>query len=306
MRILCSTLNQSKEDWLKVRKIGIGGSEAATVAGLNPWASPLNVYLDKMTDEIEDIDNERMRIGRDLEDYVAQRFQDETGLKVRRMNQMLQHDEHDFMLANLDRVIVGEKAFLECKTTGSYGKKEWENGIPMHYQLQCLHYMAVTGYEYCYIACLIGNEKFIWHRIDRDEETIQMLIDIERDFWNKHIIAQVPPPADGSVQYDEILKSRFPQSNGEQIELDLSYAEKIKRRLELKELIDTMEKEVNQIDQEIKDELQENEAAVCGDYLISWKSQTRNSVDATRLKKELPDITEKYMKSSVSRVFKIK
>ena len=139
MKILCSTLNQSKEDWLKVRKIGIGGSEAATVAGLNPWASPLNVYLDKMTDEIEDIDNERMRIGRDLEDYVAQRFQDETGLKVRRMNQMLQHDEHDFMLANLDRVIVGEKAFLECKTTGSYGKKDWEDGIPMHYQIQCLH-----------------------------------------------------------------------------------------------------------------------------------------------------------------------
>ena len=88
--------------------------------------------------------------------------------------------------------------------------------------------------------------------------------------------------------------------------MGLSYSEKIKRRLELKELIDTMEKEVNQIDQEIKDELQENEAAVCGDYLISWKSQTRNSVDTTRLKKELPDIAEKYMKSSVSRVFKIK
>lgn len=306
MKILCSTLNQSKEDWLKVRKIGIGGSEAATVAGLNPWASPLNVYLDKMTDEIEDIDNERMRIGRDLEDYVAQRFQDETGLKVRRMNQMLQHDEHDFMLANLDRVIVGEKAFLECKTTGSYGKKDWEDGIPMHYQIQCLHYLAVTGFDYCYIACLIGNEKFIWHRIDRDEETIQSLIDIEKDFWHNNILKQIPPNADGSEQYDSILKQKYPVSNGNQIEIGLSYSEKIKRRLELKELIDTMEKEVNQIDQEIKDELQENEAAVCGDYMISWKSQTRNSVDATRLKKELPDIAEKYMKSSVSRVFKIK
>ncbi len=306
MRILCSTLNQSKEDWLKVRKIGIGGSEAATVAGLNPWASPLNVYLDKMTDEIEDIDNERMRIGRDLEDYVAQRFQDETGLKVRRMNQMLQHDEHDFMLANLDRVIVGEKAFLECKTTGSYGKKDWEDGIPMHYQIQCLHYLAVTGLEHCYIACLIGNEKFIWHRIDRDEDTIQSLIDIEKDFWHNNNLKQIPPNADGSEQYDNILKQKYPLSNGNQIEIGLSYSEKIKRRLELKELIDTMEKEVNQIDQEVKDELQENEAAVCGDYLISWKSQTRNSVDTTRLKKELPDIAEKYMKSSVSRVFKIK
>lgn len=306
MKILCSTLNQSKEDWLKVRKIGIGGSEAATVAGLNPWASPLNVYIDKLSDDIEDIDNERMRIGRDLEDYVAQRFQDETGLKVRRMNQMLQHEEHDFMLANLDRVIVGEKAFLECKTTGSYGKKEWEDGIPMHYQIQCMHYLAVTGFDHCYIACLIGNEKFIWHRIDRDEETINMLIDIERDFWNNNILKQVPPDADGSDQYDNILKQKYPDSNGNKIEIELSYAEKIKRRLELKELIDSMEKEVNQIDQEIKNEIQENETAVCGDYLISWKAQTRNSIDTTRLKKELPDIADKYMKSSVSRVFKIK
>jgi len=306
MKVICSTIGQSKEDWLKIRKMGIGGSEAATVAGLNPWASPLNVYLDKLTDEIEDIDNERMRVGRDLEDYVAQRFSEETGIKVRKMNQMLQHDEHDFMLANLDRVIVGEKAFLECKTTGSYGRKEWEEGIPLHYQLQCLHYLAVTGFDYCYIACLVGNEKFIWHRIERDEETIQTLIEIEKDFWSNNILLQVPPDADGSTQYDDILKQKYPLSNGNQIELELSYAEKLTRRNELKNLIETMEKEMNQIDQSIKDNMQENEVAACGDFKITWKSQTRNSIDTTRLKKELPDIAEKFMKSSVSRVFKIK
>ena len=306
MKILCSTLNMSREEWLKVRKMGIGGSEAAAIAGLNPWSSAMNVYLDKLTDETEDFDNERMRIGRDLEDYVAERFQEETGIKVRRMNQMLQHYEHDFMLANLDRVIVGEKAFLECKTTGSYSKKDWEEGIPLHYQLQCLHYMAVTGFTHCYIACLIGNEKFIWHRIDRDEETIQYLIDIEKDFWVNNILKRIPPEADGSSQYDDILAKKYGDSNGLQVGLDTKFIEKIERRNELKSLIDTMETEINQIDQTIKEQIGENEKAICGDYSITWKSQTRNTIDSKRLKIELPDIAEKYMKESSSRVFRIK
>lgn len=306
MKILCSTLNMSREEWLKVRKMGIGGSEAAAIAGLNPWSSAMNVYLDKLTDETEDFDNERMRIGRDLEDYVAERFQEETGIKVRRMNQMLQHYEHDFMLANLDRVIVGEKAFLECKTTGSYSKKDWEEGIPLHYQLQCLHYMAVTGFTHCYIACLVGNEKFIWHRIDRDEETIQYLIDIEKDFWENNILKQIPPEADGSSQYDDILAKKYGDSNGLQVGLDTKFIEKIERRNELKSLIDTMETEINQIDQTIKEQIGENEKAICGDYSITWKSQTRNTIDSKRLKIELPDIAEKYMKESSSRVFRIK
>ena len=147
---LASTKDMSHEEWLTWRKRGIGGSEAASIAGLNPWSSALKVYMDKISEEIEGIsDNERMRVGRDLEDYVAKRFEEATSKKVRRENFLLQHPEHEFMIANLDRVIVGENAFLECKTTSSYGKAEWEDGIPLHYELQCLHYMAVGGFDYC-------------------------------------------------------------------------------------------------------------------------------------------------------------
>ena len=123
MKKLANTLNLSHEEWLEWRKKGIGGSDAGAVAGLNPWKSPVSVYMDKIGESKPTQDNERMRIGRDLEDYVARRFEEATGKKVRRNNFMMVHDDYNFMVANIDREIVGENALLECKTTGSYGKK---------------------------------------------------------------------------------------------------------------------------------------------------------------------------------------
>lgn len=302
---IVSTRNMPYEEWLKWRKAGIGGSEAASIAGLNPWSSPLKVYVDKINEEVQGIeDNERMRVGRDLEDYVARRFAEETGKKVRKENHLLQHPEHKFMFANLDRVVIGENAFLECKTTGSYSKTEWENGIPLHYELQCLHYMAVGGFDYCYIACLIGNEKFIWHKIERDEDTIQNLIKIEQDFWFENVLKQVPPDPDGSDDYSDLIKNKYSTSIPESIELTDSYTEKIKRRDEVESLIKDLEKQKKQIDQEIQIAMQDFERAVIGDRVITWKLQNRTSIDSSKLKAD--GLYDAYAKTSYSRVFKVK
>jgi putative phage-type endonuclease len=304
---LVSTKDMPEEEWLKWRKKGIGGSEAATIAGLNPWSSTLKVYIDKINEEaVEHQDNECMRVGRDLEDYVARRFEEATGKKVRKVNYLLQHREHEFMLANLDRDIVGEEAFLECKTTGSYSKSDWEEGVPLHYEIQCLHYMSVTGCTHCYIAVLIGNEKFIWHKIERDEDTINNLIKIEKDFWENNILANVPPSPDGTDQYSEMLKDKYSSSITSTIELKSIFEQKLKRRDELIELIDGMETEKKQIDQEIQVEMEENDRAILGDRVITWKSQNRATVDSKRLKEEQPDIYKAYSKTSTSRPFKVK
>lgn len=303
---LISTKDMEQHEWLKYRKIGIGGSEAAAVAGLNPWSSPLKVYMDKLNETEEQPDNERMRVGRDLEDYVARRFEEATGKKVRKVNYLLQHPEHEFMLANLDRDIVGEEAFLECKTTSSYAKKDWEEGVPIHYQIQCLHYMAVTGYTHCYIAVLIGNEKFIYHKLERDEEAINNLIQIEKNFWEQHVLTNIPPDPDGTDQYSEMLKEKYKYSVPETIELSKDFEPKLKRRDELVELIEQMETERKQIDQEIQLRMAEYERAIVNDRVITWKSQNRTTVDSKRLKAELPDIYSEYSKTSTSRVFKIK
>ncbi len=303
---LVNTKNMSYEGWLEWRKKGIGGSDAATVAGLNTWRSPINVYLDKTTDQPPQEDNERMRVGRDLEDYVAKRFEEATGARVRRENYLLQHPEHEFMLANLDRVLIGENAFLECKTTGSYSKSEWEEGIPLHYELQCLHYMAVCGFDYGYIACLIGNEKFIYHKIERDEETINNLIAIEKDFWERYILGDEVPEPDGSNAYTEVIKKKYHTSIVESIELNDSFSEKFNRRDELEKYIKVMEQEKKQIDQEIQLEMKECEVAVLGDRKVTWKTQSRDTVDSKRLKEEEPEIYKQYIKTSLNRVFKVK
>lgn len=303
---LVNTKNMAYEEWLAWRKKGIGGSDAATVAGLNPWRSPINVYLDKTTDQPPQEDNERMRVGRDLEDYVAKRFEEAIGARVRRENYLLQHPEHEFMLANLDRVLIGENAFLECKTTGSYSKSEWEEGIPLHYELQCLHYMAVCGFDYGYIACLIGNEKFIYHKIERDEETINNLIAIEKDFWERYILGDEVPEPDGSNAYTEVIKKKYHTSIVESIELNDSFSEKFNRRDELEKYIKAMEQEKKQIDQEIQLEMKECEVAVLGDRKVTWKTQSRDTVDSKRLKEEEPEIYKQYIKTSLNRVFKVK
>lgn len=160
-RILTPTKDLSREEWLNFRRLSIGGSDAASVIGLNPWKSRFTLYYDKKG-KIGDIpDSEAMRIGRDLEDYVAKRFCEATNKKVRRRNAMFMHDEHDFITANIDREIVGENAGLECKTTSVFSKSDFESGeIPLYYYCQCMHYMAVMGYDKMYLAVLVLGDSF--------------------------------------------------------------------------------------------------------------------------------------------------
>ena len=143
--IVYETKDMSKEQWLEARKCGIGGSDAASVLGLNPYKSSVSVYIEKvdyihgvsMSDKNingckKDSSNEevnyRMELGNKLEDFVANEFSLKTGLKVRNVNGILKNDKYPFAIANIDRAVVGEKAFLECKVTNSYSKRcgKWE------------------------------------------------------------------------------------------------------------------------------------------------------------------------------------
>ena len=220
MKKLISTLNLDKEAWLKYRKQGIGGSDAGAVCGLNPYRTAIQVYYDKTTDEIEEIDNEAMRQGREFEDYVARRFTEATGKKVRKAHAIFIHTENAFMLADVDRMVVGENAGLECKTASPYMADKWQDGkIPMSYQIQCHHYMAVCNADAWYIAVLIYGREFKYYRIERDEEMIADLIHIEKDFWENCVRkGQIPEP-DGSKTVDTVIAEYFKQSRKEVIPL---------------------------------------------------------------------------------------
>ena len=172
------TADMPHDEWLRLRKTGIGGSDAGAICGLNPFSSPMKVFLDKTSLETEEQDSEAIRQGNDLEDYVAQRFMEATGLKVRRSNFLYRSVEKPFMIADVDRLAVGENAGLECKTASAYNSDKWADGdIPLHYLMQCYHYMAVTGKRTWYLAAVILGREFTYRKLEWDDEIIHGLID---------------------------------------------------------------------------------------------------------------------------------
>lgn len=302
-----STKNISRNDWLQMRKTGIGGSDAGAVCGLNPYSSAMNVFYDKTSEELSDFDNEAMRQGRDLEEYVARRFMEQTGKRVYRSNKMYRSATHPFMLADIDRLVSGENAGLECKTVSPYMADKWiGNEIPPHYMIQCHHYMAVTGKEAWYIAAVILGQGFLYRKILRDESLIQNLTSIEEQFWKNHVLAGKMPDPDGSKACDEVLAQYFKTAaSGSSIPL-IGFDEKLKRREELSCLIQKLEREQKQIDQEVKAYMKDCETASSERYRVSWSQIETVRLDTKRIKEELPEIYQKFSSVTQSRRFTVK
>ena len=329
--IIANTKDMPKDEWLKKRKCGIGGSDASSILGFNPYKSSIAVYLDKIDDEIrfahvangskgepvaqncyanllgdskgktvaqninankesgskekvdvqnchiqseeaqedeiryahvlgglkdkpvaqdsdahrdsglkdkpvdqnsddkfdkdlkedyfiqDDKNSYKMELSNKLKSFVANEFTLKTGKKVRNINGILRNDKYPFAIANIDRAVVGEKAFLECKVTNSFNKKEWIKTIPIHYKIQMNHYMAVTGASHCYVAVLIGNEDLVIHKLERDEEMIDEIMKLEEMFWNNCILGDDFPMPDGSSDYSKTLDTLYKNSKQEEL-----------------------------------------------------------------------------------------
>lgn len=306
MKKIVSTLNLSREEWLKYRKKGICGTDAGAITGFNPYVSAFSVYRDKTSDEISEFDNEAMRQGRDMEDYVARRFMEETGKQVRRANAIYKNENYPIMLADFDRLIVGEKAGLECKTVSPYSADKWSDGkIPMHYQMQVQHYLAVSGYECWYIAALIFGRDFIIRKIERDEELINNLTVIEENWWEKHIVENTIPEPDGSTAYTKLLNEYYHSDRDKTVKL-YGMDETLERRGEIDSLIKKLNTEKEAIDQRIKINLEDASFGETEKYKVSWIDTVQNRIDSKKLKAENPDIYNGYLNEVHSKRFTVK
>lgn len=302
-----TTADMSRDEWLDARRAGIGGSDVGAIMGFNQYKSAYQVFLEKTGQYHEEVDNEAVYFGNALEDFVAQEFAKRTGKKVRRLNKMLVHPEHDFMLANLDRVVVGERAVLECKTASEYVKEAWEGEeIPASYLCQVHHYLAVTGFEKAYIAVLVGGNKFIWKEIERDEEFIQILIDREKDFWENHVLKDVAPPIDGSDATNELIKKMYPQDDGTAIMLTKDDDVLLDAIDSISSEIKALEQQKKEYENQLKLKLENATEGHSQRHKVTYKTVVSNRVDSKRLKVEVPDIYEKFIKPSSSRRLTIK
>lgn len=224
---LVSTRDMPRDEWLNIRKRGIGSLDAATAVGLNPYKSQLELWLEKTGRDgglakIDPLDESSPTYwGNILEPIVASHYSQRTGHRVRRLNAVLQHPDPqlDWMLANIEREVIGAEdvQILECKTAGINGARLWKDCVPEYVQLQVMHQLAVTGKQAADVAVLLGGQQLEIHRIERDECLIARLIELEQRFW-QYVVNDTPPPADGSESADQALRCLYPQDNGQQLD----------------------------------------------------------------------------------------
>lgn len=298
---LADTRTLDRGQWLEVRKGGIGSSDAAAAVGLNPYKSRLELWLEKTgraaaNDDHQGMDDPRFW-GTLLEPYVAVAYQQKTDHKVRKVNAVLQHPTFSFMLANIDREVVGspDVQILECKTAGEFGSRLWKGGVPEYVELQVQHQLAVTGKEAADVAVLLCGQKLEVHRIERDEEVISRLVVLESQFW-EYVITDTPPPADGSESAARALRHLY---QGNDTTLDFTGNAELGNAFdalaELDQEIATKTREAERMKQVIQQAMGHASKAVFANGVVTFKRAKDGArIDTKGLAAGHPDIAARY------------
>ncbi len=301
---LIKTTSLDRDQWLAVRKGGIGSSDAAAAVGLHPYKSQLQLWMEKTGRDgglpvVDPNDDQSpMYWGTLLEPIVAAHYTRRTGHRVRRINAVLQHPEHPWMLANIDREVVGapDVQILECKTAGIHGARLWREGVPDYVQLQVMHQLAVTGKQAADVAVLLGGQELQVFRIERDDTLIAQLITLEQQFWG-YVERDQEPPADGSASAELALRCLYPRDSGSTLDLstDLEMSGVFSDLLAVREVITTQTALEAQLKQRIQQRMGEATRAVFEIGEVSWKrSKDGTSLDTTQLLKDHPEMAQTY------------
>lgn len=297
---------KSREEWLEMRRHTIGGSDAAGIIGLSKWSSPMSVWADKTGRLPDKPDTEAMRLGRDLEGYVARRWMETTGKKVRRLNSMLYNELYPFAHADIDREVIGERAGLECKTTSTLDVKQFQGlEFPEQYYAQCVHYLAVTGYDRWYLSVLVFGRGLFNFVLERDQAEIDALMKAEGEFWEL-VEKDTPPSVDGTEPTSETLQTIYRESSDADIVQLFGREGLLQEWSGIKEQMEALKGRKEEIENTIKLDLKEAERGACKGYGITWRPQTRRTFQTAAFEKAHPNIDlSPFYKTSESRVLRI-
>ena len=298
---LVDTRTLDRQQWLSVRQGGIGSSDAAAAVGLCPYKSQLDLWMEKTgrtpaEQESPGMDDPRYW-GTLLEPYVAVAYSQQTGRKVRKVNAVLQHPTFPYMLANIDREVVGspDVQILECKTAGEWGSKLWQHGVPEHIQLQVQHQLAVTSQQAADVAVLLCGQRLEIHRIERDEEVIARLMVLEARFW-QYVTSDTEPPADGSESAGHALRQLYP-GGGNTLDFceDRALSDTFAELVALKDELDIRGKDAERLKQTLQQAMGDAARAVFATGEVTFKrAQDGTSLDTKRLAQDHPDLVTRY------------
>jgi len=325
------TTNLSEADWLNYRRTGIGGSDAAAVMGVSPFATARDLYYDKRNIHPalpDDANWVAKRVGRLLEDLVADIFVKKTGLKIFQIKKMFRHPLHGFMLADVDYFVElpgGKIAILECKTANYNTQYKWQDGaVPLNYELQGRHYMAVMNLDTVFFACLFGNNEseFVYRRVERDHDQEADLIAQEQFFWEEYVQKGVEPPyTEPGDLVLESIRRHYGEANADapEVLLNAVHALRLEAYLDLSAQKSALAKQVRDLEGQMKqayapvvDAMGTGCTALCkcGDreYTITYKPSYRTAIGKDNLERLLllhPDIHDEYAETTESRRFSV-
>lgn len=282
------------EQWLENRKTGIGGSDAGAIMSVNPYKGAYSVWADKLgkTEPVED--NEALRQGRDFEDYVARRFAEKTGKRIRHEYGMLRSDAWPWMVANIDRRIIGEDAGLECKTSRDITMKRYKNGeFPLEYYCQCLHYLAVTGWSRWYLAVLVYGTDLLTFEIKREdvEDDIGALIKAEDSFWHEYVLPGKQPLPDGLESTTRALGAVWAASAPETtIDADDATDALLTRLRVLRADRKRCDEHIAETENMVKARMQEAEVLRGTGTMATWRGVDVKRLSERKIREKFPDI----------------
>lgn len=296
----------SYDEWKELRSHYIGGSDAASVVGLNAFSSPYSLWAEKTGRTPGFAGNLATEVGTYLEDFVAKKFEEETGKKVRKANHSFFNSDYPWAIANIDRDVVGEDAGLEIKTTSELNLKKFKGGeYPANYYCQCIHYLGVTGKQRWYLAVLIGNRDFRVFTIDRDEAEISALMEAEKEFWAL-VESDTPPQADGSAATSSTIATIYADSGDGTADL-FAVSDSLVDYERITKQIKDLEADRDEAANKIKAFMGDAGFGEYDAFIVSWKSQQRRTFDVKRFAADNPGVNlDDYYNITNSRIFRVK
>jgi putative phage-type endonuclease len=309
--VLVARYDTPREEWLRLRRDGIGGSDALAVLGLDPWKTRMEVYLDKTGDDRADREQtDGMAWGNYVEGPIAEWFTFKTGVSARHCG-LMQHAERAWQRVSVDR-LTADGGILEIKNTNYHRRAEWEDDegeiVADGAEAQAQHAMAVTGLPHAWFAAQVGGQPPVIRRIERDEAFIADLTAAEEEFWQL-VEARTPPALEGRASADLIARLYPEADNGKTVELsaaDVALLREYRKELANESAAKGRKNEIKALITAVMGEA--GTAVHEGETVARWANRSKTSVPKegiAALREKYPDVAAEVITDKGFRQFSV-
>lgn len=294
------------------RRTYIGGGDISAIVGVNPFRTPLDVYLQKVSEaplEKPDPKREaRLRRGKLWEPIVVEMLREEHGIEVVARNARYVDPERSYMASEIDfewtlrdsPVSNGEIKSVNPFAAQGWGEPETDE-VPMYNAAQSQWGMMTTGRDLCQYGVVFGADDLTLYHVRRDDDVIAWLRESAIEFWERYVLGHVPPPP----RTPEDLVKLWPRDTGQIVEATPKVAALYQSFCELRERRKVADEGIKALQFELGEFMQDRTTATFnGAPLFTYKAQTTGHIASAELREAHPDIFKTFTRTTEFRVLR--